>query len=408
MAKLIRSALVKIKKSETELEDLESLPTLYTSDARFVHSVNAWFYDLVACKRLKDLNSYSRALLCYWSYLEVNSLNWDEFPPIKRLKPTYKFKYHLLSEVNSRKISPSTANLYLKHVVQFYIWAIEESEIEINDEKTAPFVIEFISIKRTDKLAHLKPKFIVQTTDLKIRVPKKSESGLSPLTSESLLAFSNKLKSEPIEFKLMCALALLSGLRKSEACSFTQEALNSAIPTSNSHTRYTLTLGPSTGVNTKYNKQREIEVPATLFNKLKDYSISERRLKKIQKLKIRGEYEPLFISQYGNQAPVGTLSARWSDFRKIIKFTHSNFHYSFHDLRSTYATYRLNDLLDAGLGVGEALDCLMHWMGHDQESTTMKYIRYLQKKTALENKFGLLDQIMHNAIESEGFINESE
>ncbi|TMP38288.1 integrase [Pseudoalteromonas rubra] len=313
---------------------------------------------------------------------------------------------HILSEVNNGRVSPSTANLYLKHVVQFYIWAIEESEIEINDEKATPFTIQFVSIKRSDKLAHLKPKFVVQTSDLKIRVPKKPESGLNPLTSESLLTFSNKLKTEPIEFKLMCALALLSGLRKSEACSFTQEALDSAIPTSDERTRYILTVGPSTGVNTKYNKNREIEASATLICKLRDYSISERRLKKVQKLKVRGQYEPLFISQYGNQTSPGTLGARWSDFRKDINCTLNNFNYSFHDLRSTYATYRLNDLLDAGLGVGQSLDCLMSWMGHNQESTTMKYIRYLKKKTALENKFGLLDQIMHDAIKNEGYTNE--
>ncbi|TMP38758.1 hypothetical protein CWB98_06290 [Pseudoalteromonas rubra] len=96
MAQLIRSAMVKVKDQETESEGLVSLPTLYTSEAKFVHPVNAWFFDLVACKRLKDINSYSRALLAYWSYLEANSLSWDEFPPIKRLKPTYQFKFHFV------------------------------------------------------------------------------------------------------------------------------------------------------------------------------------------------------------------------------------------------------------------------------------------------------------------------
>ena len=101
MAQLICSAPVKVIDQETELEGSEALPTVYTSDTKFVYPVNAWFFDLVACKRLKDLNSYSRALLYYWSYLEINSLSRNEFPPIKRLKPTYKFKQQNITNLMS-------------------------------------------------------------------------------------------------------------------------------------------------------------------------------------------------------------------------------------------------------------------------------------------------------------------
>nr|MBF4328584.1 site-specific integrase [Vibrio anguillarum] len=60
--------------------------------------------------------------------------------------------------------------------------------------------------------------------------------------------------------------------------------------------------------------------------------------------------------------------------------------------------YRLGDLLTSGLNSSEALDCLMGWMGHNHESTTWKYIRYLKRKEALRDKFSMLDTLMHDAL----------
>ncbi len=42
----------------------------------------------------------------------------------------------------------------------------------------------------------------------------------------------------------------------------------------------------------------------------------------------------------------------------------------------------------------------MSWMGHKNESTTWKYLRYLKRKEALKVKFGILDSIMHEALEA--------
>lgn len=40
----------------------------------------------------------------------------------------------------------------------------------------------------------------------------------------------------------------------------------------------------------------------------------------------------------------------------------------------------------------------MGWMGHNHESTTWKYIRYLKRKEALRDKFSMLDTLMHDAL----------
>lgn len=100
-------------------KNLGSLPTLYDRNGIFVSVVNSYFFDLKAVSKMKDLNSYSRALLKYWSFIEDSNLQWDHFPPIKRLKPTYLFRSFLLTEIQENRLSQSTANIYINHVKKF-------------------------------------------------------------------------------------------------------------------------------------------------------------------------------------------------------------------------------------------------------------------------------------------------
>jgi len=408
--------------------EVGSLPTLYDKDGHFVELVNLWFLDLKTVKRLEDINSSVRALHRYWSFLEREDIQWNKFPPINRLKPTYRFRTNdLLSATNEGKLACSTANTYMRHVVQFYIWSIENHHLVINDEKEAPFTLEFVTRKSNDMLAHLRPKMSVQTSNLRIRVPKYASpdiQSLTPLTKEHLLLLSSCLNCQSKEFMLMTLLACQCGLRLREACSFTVDALSLARHASELKSRYHITIGPQNGVETKFRKKRTIEVSGELLNALRRYALSERRLKRLSKLqanlaadvaaphnrpeklikscKKASRFEPLFISQQGNCIQPEVLNARWVAFRNKLSKKEPSFRYRFHDLRSTYATYRLQDLLESSLTEGEALDCLMGWMGHSNERTTFKYIRYVRKSEMQKLAFSLLDTVMDNAIRENG------
>ncbi|KFI09473.1 site-specific integrase [Vibrio coralliilyticus] len=385
-------------------QDLGSLPTLYDEHGHFVHVANAWFFDLKTVKRLKSLTSSSKAILSYWRFLEERQLVWDHFPPINRLKPTYQYRNRLLSLVEDKRLAYSTASSYMNHVVQFYRWAIHEGYLEVKNEKQAPFQIEYTTINRTDKLAHLRPKFSIQTSDLRIKVPKQASSSqsLSPLNRDELTIVASALKKTSIEFQLQCRLALQTGLRIDEVCSLTLKSLERARPITETGVRFEVPIGPSMGIRTKFSKERNIEMVASLLMSLRNYAISERRLRRLQKLNRKeGSHfaEPLFISEQGNPLQPKVLGVRWCELRKNIQHTMPEFNHKFHDLRSTYGTFRLNDLLNSGLGNSEALDCLMGWMGHNHESTTWKYIRFLRRQAVLSEKFAMLDTIMHNALD---------
>lgn len=106
----------------------------------------------------------------------------------------------------------------------------------------------------------------------------------------------------------------------------------------------------------------------------------------------------MFISQQGNPYQPNTIGARFGEIRRLIKNSGHTFNHRFHDLRSSYATYRLQSLIDGGLEASDTLDLLMQWMGHKDESTIWNYIRYLKRKEVLVEKISMLDNIMHQAL----------
>lgn len=72
------------------------------------------------------------------------------------------------------------------------------------------------------------------------------------------------------------------------------------------------------------------------------------------------------------------ISVRWFNFRKEVKKIYWDFNYIFYDLRSIYVIYRFNDFFNVGFNVSEFFDCLMFWMGYNDEVIIMKYVRYLK------------------------------
>ncbi|MGI9918753.1 MULTISPECIES: site-specific integrase [Vibrio] len=409
-------------------ENIGSLPTLFNQDGSFNHEANSYLFYQKAIKEAKDLSPCAQALQAYYQFLEDKGLAWDSFPPIKRLKPTYLFRSHLLKQIKSGALAHSTASVRMNQIVNYYKWLMHDGYLKIKNEKEAPFKMEFVSVQNTGMLAHTSPTFIVETSDLRIKVPKDASSKnirpLSPLAQESLGTLTQHLPDASEELRLQVLISIDTGMRIQEVATLSLSALDTATPLVESEHRFEIVLSSqTTGVQTKYLKQRRVEISSELLGALDEYRTSERRLKRVNKLNTKLEslpdnapslkqevverlelcdrHEPLFVSEQGNPVTAKSIEARWTELRTHIKQTCPSFTHRFHDLRSTYGTYRLNDLLEARLSPSESIGLLMGWMGHRNESTTWKYLRYLQRKEAFKVKFGILDSIMHEALGGE-------
>ncbi|CAK1782939.1 Integrase [Vibrio crassostreae] len=405
--------------------NIGSLPTLFNQDGSFNHEANSYLFYQKAIKAAKDLSPCAQALQAYYQFLEGKGLVWNTFPPIKRLKPTYLFRSHLLKKIKNGELAHSTASVRMNQIVNYYKWLMHDGYLKIKNEKEAPFKMEFVSVQSTGMLAHISPTFTVETSDLRIKVPKDASSKnirpLSPLAQESLSILTQHLPNASEELRLQVLISIDTGMRIQEVATLSLNALDTATPLIESKHRYEFVLSPqSTGVQTKYSKQRRVEISSELLTTLNEYRTSERRIKRVNKLNAQLEslpkdksslkqetierlelcerHEPLFVSEQGNPVTAKSIEARWAELRTSIKKISPSFIHRFHDLRSTYGTYRLNDLLEAGLTPMECMELLMGWMGHRNESTTWKYLRYLQRKEAFKVKFGILDSIMHEAL----------
>ena len=413
---------------QPSIGNIGSLPTLFSQDGVFKHEANSYLFYQKAIKAAKDLSPCAQALQAYYQFLEDKGLAWNTFPPVKRLKPTYLFRSHLLKQIKNGELAHSTASVRMNQIVNYYKWLLHDGYLKIKSEKEAPFKTEFVSVQSTGMLAHVSPTFTVETSDLRIKVPKDASSKnirpLSPLAQESLNILTQQLPNAPKELRLQVLLSIDTGMRIQEIATLSLNALDTATPLTESEHRYEIVLSPqSTGVQTKYSKQRRVEISSELLTTLNEYRTSERRIKRVNKLNAKLEslpegesslkqyaierfelcerHEPLFVSEQGNPVTAKSIEARWTEFRASLKKTSPSFTHRFHDLRSTYGTYRLSDLLEASLSPIECMELLMGWMGHRSESTTWKYLSYLKRKEAFKVKFGILDSIMHEALGGE-------
>jgi integrase len=381
-------------------EVLLNVPALLDQNNKFVPVVNAWFYHLKATEGNEDLSSYAKGLLRYWRFLESKGLAWNELNQPKSMKPTYLFRSKdLLPAVKAETLARSTANLYIGHMVNFYIWAIENDHLAIT-KQSKPFDVHFVERRNNSKLGHMMPSFTVQTHDLKIKQVGKSKGAeLCPLNIDEITLLSEMLKQESIEFRLIVLLSIMSGFRIGESTSFTIGALNGVMK--NDGANYETRIGPFNGVGTKYGKERDVELPASLCRSLEKYQLSERRTKRLMKTDWVNEVsdkEPLFITQHGNAYDRDSMETLWSEFKRKLRRFDTTFKHRHHNLRSTYGTYRLDSLLKAGMDAGDAMSLVMDWMGHENEATTWKYLQYLNKKTMLREKISMLDGIMHDCL----------
>ncbi|MEO9508590.1 MAG: hypothetical protein ABJG28_05340, partial [Nonlabens ulvanivorans] len=158
-----------------------------------------------------------------------------------------------------------------------------------------------------------------------------------------------------------------------------------------------VSIGPHNGVRTKFGKKRVIEIPTSLMRRMHMYSVSERRTKKQSKNNVNLKHIPLLLNQSGRPLTSDGVQRNFHRIKEKIRQTGSHFEHRTHDLRSTYATYKLSTLLKY-LEPSDAMALLMGWLGHKDEKTTWKYLRFLEKDRVYQEAISMLDAILDEAL----------
>ncbi len=403
----------------TEQNAFGRMPLLYRIDGTAIKVANNWLIYLKTNLFKKRVNTQAQALLHFFTFLDDIQCEWDHMPVILRQRPTYAFKKHLREAFNAGLIASTTASNYMRVVTNFYKFYLFKKHPFANP----PFNFEYVKVQTSGRYDFMSNNMMyIDSTDLRLNLPRDSRfNGLSrelvPLTEiewqqvENVLLGSSKgiyhSKSGDIqvaiseEFKLAVLLARYSGLRRDEIISLRAKQIIK--PSANQLTKKYLIhsegllLDPKLGIRTKGGTLRYAEIPTQLMNKLHNYINSERyinrRKKFVERYPDQASNPPILINRDGDFYSSITIDARWGELRNLINSEKRTFEHKFHNLRSTYAVYRLKELLNNQLKEADALDYLQACLGHKHRSTLLAYLRFCKLDKSA-------NEIYENALET--------
>lgn len=352
---------------------------------------NLWaLHQATSSKRdLKTVRSNMSHLLAYAKWLEAESVEWWHFPERESERCLVRFRGALIAARNNGDLAPSTASQRMAAVIRFYKWM--ESRRLISPEWPM-WEQRFVGVTLINPFG-LEHTMRIASTDLSIPNRKVAgalqlEDGLLPVSVSSMkeiLEFADKKATE--ELSLMLRLGFFTGLRIGSITDLKIQTLQDATIVPEVGWRR-LAIGPGARppVSTKFCVSGQVPIPEELLESLLSYSMSTRRLKR-QMLANPEDQNLLFLTRYGNsysgddsRAVNVEMSRLRSAAKKIGLKVMRDFH--FHRTRSTFATELMRVALRF-MSVGDAIQFVKESCLHKDESTTMKYIKFIESNKAM-------------------------
>ena len=339
----------------------------------------------------EDIKPEARAFLYWLKWMKQVGVGSPFVPTIALVvHPTYGFKYFLNTEISESRISRSTAIAYLGVIRRFYIWLGDIDEVDVD---------EFLKPKT--KYLEGRP---VQSSDLSIRGVGASSRSLNPLLDYEQETFKTVLLEQSDKLQLMLRAMRDCGLRLDECLSLPSNLFNDdVLANTDGLLVKNIYIGPENDVRTKFKKRRELFIIRTLYEAFLDYLISDEYEHLLRKF--RAKYgdsiknEPVFITRDGDPYTSKPFYTMWYAFRSELRKVLGDeaFKHKPHDLRATFGSNWLRSALNAGYTAAQALAALKKVMGHESESTTMKYIRFNQENEMSDKVAGFMDEIAAKA-----------
>lgn len=380
---------------------VDNLPQLFWNDLTPWREANLWAKKRATAKgvKIKTVHANFTALLAYSNWLEDKGVDWWGFPAKQADRCLVKYRGDLIEARDLGEIAPSTASQRMAAVVQFYRWLYAEGLLDPNRQL---WTEKSVHISTIDKIG-FERTIMVQSTDLAIPnrpVPtERLEDGLLPLTAgdrNEVLSFARKNASE--ELFLMLALGFFTGMRIRTITNLKIQTLERAVPDPSSPNLYRLAVGPGADppVHTKFGVTGHIWIPKELLKELLNYVYGIRRVMREAKA-AKANRDIVFLTRFGNSYSGGDTDKSSSINEEMHRLRKSGFAKNikalaglkFHQSRCTFAT----ELARLSIRVGGsiyAVAIVREALLHRHESTSLKYIRFVEKtpiKEEMSNEF---------------------
>lgn len=342
-----------------------------------------------SAKNIKTVVSSMGHLKHYASWLEREQADWRDFPMRKRDRCLFRYRGFLVEQRDCGFLSPSTTAARMAAVIRFYRWAqayrwIERKELWEDQQKAIKFHTT-VGLQRT---------MAVMSSELSIpnrRIAGLTvEGGLIPITVENrdlLLRFL--ADREAVELHLMFLLGFFTGARSETIRTLRLSSLNSAIEDDSHPGMSLITVGPGSGVKTKYGVPGQLKIATPLMNALEQYAFSPRRA--FRQARATGDDKGvLFLTERGNPYSETSFTKLISRLREQLSDAGLNQfrQLKFHQSRATFGTQLMTVAMEKLASTGDAIRFVRDAMFHKDERTTWKYVKFVEEAPLREQLSG--------------------
>lgn len=376
-----------------EKNDIKGLPQIIWNDNTPWREANLWALQLARKKdtNLKTVVSAIKHIYAYANWLEAESIDWWHFPAREADRCLIRFRGYLIKQRDNNSIASSTTTHRMNSVIRFYRWLHKNNLIS---PEWPMWGNKTIGIRIQDQFGFQRT-LIKDSTDLAIRNSPKIggslEDGLLPVPSKhvaSIIQFAQEHASD--ELSIMLQLGFSTGMRIGTICDLKTTTVHRASPNPWLPDWHLLAVGPNAhpAVHTKFGVTGQVWISNDALNLLQKYIHSTRRLKR-QALASEKNRDLVFLNRFGKPyATEGSDSSQALNVemgrlkRAGIAAGISAFYgFHFHRSRSTFGTELARIALRYG-GTRTAIQLTMVALLHKHESTTLKYIRFIEQHDA--------------------------
>lgn len=387
---------------------IDGLPQIMWSDHTPWREANLWALQQAgaAKKNIKTVVSAMTGLHAYAKWLESEDVKWWHFPIREEDRCLVRYRGSLVEALKGGQIAPSTASQRMAVTVRFYRWL---SASRLLSPRWPMWQERQVGIRITDAFG-FERTLKMPSTDLAIknraRPGERLEDGLLPVSTtnrDAILAIAKEKASE--ELALMLRLGFRTGMRLGTITDLKIGTLERATPDPLLPGWYRLAVGPGARppVHTKFGVTGQVWIESSDLQSLKDYFYSVRRLKR-QAQANHNHRDLVFLSRFGTPYSSNDIGFHANSSRAInvemgrlrragvvagVNVLHG---FYFHQSRCTFATELARLVLRHG-GVSMAIQMVKEALLHKDESTTLKYIKFVEKSAAMAN---VSDDFTHN------------
>lgn len=421
------------------------LPFIFDEDGSPWYEANLFFYwqsiDSIVCyKTTEELRRRASMLLDYKVFCEDSGIDYLDFSsPRPGNRPTYRYFQYL---IHNDEISVNNLNHRTLVVYDFYKFLAKQPGVNINisrvDSTKKAFITFENGFRKEVELRSQRVKKSNVAKPVPVGYVRDQGENLRPLSNEhsdELIDILNKNFS--VDERLIQMIALNTGARKQSIFTLRMKHIRllteSEIPLDGAVERYQMTIstdgmlmlkaGPSTGIDTKFNKPQVLYFPNKLVEQLKTYASSKEAQKRRDLFRLKhgdilnDDDMYLFLSVNGNCHYMAKNDPRYRQVKsrpkgehtnylkkKLFKYASSSFpkSFTFHWQRATFAykyyqylikhvVYDHNVQLKIGqLRPGEEIRKIQQRLHHTDRTTTEHYLKLFinfDEKMAAQNAY---------------------